>query len=141
MNLGVAHRLLSVGARLELRDERRASTRETAHDGADRRLEHLRGLAVRQALDGDEREHGTLLLGQKRERALDLEQRQFAERHRFAADDGLLAELGLAVGALPHLMGPAIVDPQVAANFEHPAQELDVLGKAFLEYAFDRRLH
>ncbi len=43
--------------------------------------------------------------------------------------------------ALPNLQETPVVYPQIAANLEHPAQQLDVGRRAFFQNPLDRGLH
>src|SRR6185503_207336 len=121
--------------------ERRARTRQPAHDGADRCVEHLSRLAIRQSFDGDERDHRALLGGQARERALDGAQAQLGVDHFLAADGRLLVELARLRGFDAHGARAQLVDPEVLAYLEQPGQWLHALWPTALKRSFHGVLH
>src|SRR6185503_5543171 len=125
----------------EALDERRARTRQPAHDGAYRRVEHLGRLAIRQPLDGHERDHRALLGGQARERALDGAQAELGVDDLLAADGRLLVELARLRGFDAHGARAQLVDPEVLAYLEQPGQWLHALWPTALKRSFHGVLH
>jgi hypothetical protein len=99
--------------------------RQPAHHSTDTNIQYRRSLRVRQLLDTDEQQHGTLILGKGLQCIIDSPERKPCHRR----------VLTVAVIGRPHAHSigmiqantscPLRVDPRIPHDAEHPALRMD----------------